>query len=98
MLHAQSGHALATYKDVEIDPQKRNEILRSWGDRGVPSFAKRAVYWNSWQKDSAISKCRKSKEQKDLSLPQRSSERRTMHLEVGRFNRVDNYHMKPLHG
>lgn len=43
-------HALTTYKDVRIDPTKRNSTLRTWGNEDSKSLAGRAIEWNSWQK------------------------------------------------
>merc|ERR1712150_374259 len=43
-------HALVGYKDVTLDPKKRNSILQTWGEKDEPSVLKRAIYWNSYQK------------------------------------------------
>mmetsp|Transcript_27473 Transcript_27473/g.35794 ORF Transcript_27473/g.35794 Transcript_27473/m.35794 type:complete len:132 (-) Transcript_27473:102-497(-) len=42
--------SLTTYKDVELDPHKRNSTMRTWGRDEVPTLTERLIYWNSWQK------------------------------------------------
>eukprot|EP00521_Asterionellopsis_glacialis_P019287 CAMPEP_0195334924 /NCGR_PEP_ID=MMETSP0708-20121125/15175_1 /TAXON_ID=33640 /ORGANISM="Asterionellopsis glacialis, Strain CCMP134" /LENGTH=129 /DNA_ID=CAMNT_0040404991 /DNA_START=108 /DNA_END=497 /DNA_ORIENTATION=+ len=44
-------HALVGYKDVTLDPKKRNSVLQTWGEKEEPSVLKRAIYWNSYQKN-----------------------------------------------
>lgn len=34
-------HALLTYKDVQVDPKKRNEMFRSWGKQEEASLTKK---------------------------------------------------------
>lgn len=43
-------HALSSYKDVTLDPKKRNAKLQTWGQTETPSLLSRVIYWNSWQK------------------------------------------------
>lgn len=45
-----SANALISYKDVRISPDKRNQVMQTWGQEDKPHLLKRAVYWNSWQK------------------------------------------------
>jgi hypothetical protein len=45
-------NALVTYKDVQLNPKKRNSKLQTWGEQEHKPIAERAVYWNSWQKNS----------------------------------------------
>ena len=45
-------YSLTTYKDVELDPHKRNSTMRTWDTEEVPSMTEKLIYWNSWQKHS----------------------------------------------
>lgn len=45
-----SANALLNYKDVRINPTKRNQMMQTWGQEDTPHVLKRAVHWNSWQK------------------------------------------------
>jgi hypothetical protein len=47
-----SANALLNYKDVRVNPAKRNEKMRTWGQEDSPSLLSRAIYWNSWQKNA----------------------------------------------
>ena len=44
-------HAL-TYKDLQIDPRKRQSVMRYWGEKEPRHHCMTGslVYWNSWQK------------------------------------------------
>lgn len=44
------GHALVSYKDVKIDPNKRTSKVTYWGTEEEPTVLSKAVHWNSWQK------------------------------------------------
>lgn len=43
-----SVHALTSYKDVQIDPKKRNSVLQTWGQEDTKSVTARAVGWNAY--------------------------------------------------
>lgn len=43
-------NALVNYKDVQINPARRNSVVQTWGTEEHPSVLSRAVYWNSYQK------------------------------------------------
>jgi hypothetical protein len=45
-----STNALLTYKDVRIDPKKRNTMVRDWGEGGYQPLTGKVIWWNSWQK------------------------------------------------
>ena len=44
-------NALVSYKDVQIDPAKRNAKMQTWGQEDQPSKLSYAVHWNSYQKN-----------------------------------------------
>jgi hypothetical protein len=44
-------HGLTTYTDVQIDPKKRNTMIRDWGNEERHSVTEKLVYWNSFQKN-----------------------------------------------
>jgi 5-methylthioribose kinase len=44
-------HGLTSYTDVQMDPKKRNKILRDWGNEEHHSVTEKLVYWNSFQKN-----------------------------------------------
>lgn len=35
------AHALLTYKDVQVDPAKRNQMMQTWGQQEQDSLTKR---------------------------------------------------------
>jgi hypothetical protein len=43
-------HAL-TYKDVTIDPRKRNSKLQTWGHEESHSVLERVISWNAYGKE-----------------------------------------------
>jgi hypothetical protein len=45
-----SANALLTYKDVRIDPKKRNSTLRTWGEGEYQPLCGKVIYPWSWQK------------------------------------------------
>ena len=44
-------HALTAYKDVTIDPTKRNSKLQTWGNEESHSLVERAISWNAYGKE-----------------------------------------------
>lgn len=44
-------NALVSYKDVKINPEKRNSKLQTWGQEEQPHKLSYAVHWNSYQKN-----------------------------------------------
>ncbi|KAL9182123.1 hypothetical protein ACHAXT_012775 [Thalassiosira profunda] len=46
-----SLNALFRYKDVTINPAKRNSKLQTWGDEKVPSRLEQAISWNAYGKE-----------------------------------------------
>ena len=47
-----SLNALITYKDIRIDPRKRNTVVRDWGEGGYQPLIGKLIWWNSWQKNA----------------------------------------------
>jgi hypothetical protein len=47
-----SANALLNYKDVRVNPARRNQKMQTWGQEDTPHLLSRAVYWNSWQKNA----------------------------------------------
>jgi hypothetical protein len=47
-----SANAFISYPDVRVDPKKRNQQMRTWGEEDKPHLLSRAVHWNSWQKNA----------------------------------------------
>eukprot|EP00567_Pseudictyota_dubia_P007411 CAMPEP_0197436970 /NCGR_PEP_ID=MMETSP1175-20131217/4292_1 /TAXON_ID=1003142 /ORGANISM="Triceratium dubium, Strain CCMP147" /LENGTH=132 /DNA_ID=CAMNT_0042966377 /DNA_START=213 /DNA_END=611 /DNA_ORIENTATION=- len=43
-----SVHALTCYKDVQIDPKKRNSKLQTWGQEDTKSVTARVIGWNAY--------------------------------------------------
>jgi hypothetical protein len=46
-----SINALVSYKDVRIDPAKRNAKMQTWGTEEHPSKLSYVAHWNSYQKN-----------------------------------------------
>ncbi len=44
-------HALTAYKDVTIDPKKRNSKLQTWGGEESHSVLERVISWNAYGKE-----------------------------------------------
>ena len=46
-----TANALICYKDVKIDPRKRNSKLQTWGNDEYHSKLERAISWNAYGKE-----------------------------------------------
>ena len=46
-----SIHALTCYKDVQIDPAKRNSKLQTWGKEKYTPLVGKAIGWNMYGKE-----------------------------------------------
>ncbi|KAL3789067.1 hypothetical protein ACHAWO_004624 [Cyclotella atomus] len=44
-------HALVRYKDVQIDPAKRNSKLQNWGSEEYDSTLSKVISWNAYGKE-----------------------------------------------
>ena len=44
-------HALIRYKDVQIDPAKRNSMLQNWGDEEYSTTLSKVISWNAYGKE-----------------------------------------------
>ncbi|KAL7475504.1 hypothetical protein ACHAW6_001415 [Cyclotella cf. meneghiniana] len=44
-------HALVRYKDVQIDPKKRNAKLQNWGEEEYQTTLSKVISWNAYGKE-----------------------------------------------
>ena len=44
-------HALIRYKDVQLDPSKRNSKLQTWGGEEYNSTLSKVISWNAYGKE-----------------------------------------------
>lgn len=44
-------HALTSYKDVQLDPKKRNSMLQTWGEEERPTLLSKVISWNAYGKE-----------------------------------------------
>lgn len=44
-------HALVRYKDVQLDPAKRNSKLQNWGNEEYNSTLSKVISWNAYGKE-----------------------------------------------
>ena len=44
-------HALTRYKDVTLDPSKRNSMLQTWGNDEYETTLSKYISWNAYGKE-----------------------------------------------
>lgn len=44
-------HALVRYKDVQLDPSKRNKKLQDWGNEEYNTTLSKVISWNAYGKE-----------------------------------------------